>query len=74
MYPAGRILHLVPARLVFSAEQLAKLGKLCISGLPRMHVGKRSIGCAWAFLGIYKARGCGEGGVWRGGGLVAKRC
>ncbi|KAL3134993.1 hypothetical protein ABBQ32_007945 [Trebouxia sp. C0010 RCD-2024] len=25
MYPAGRILHLVPARLVFDAEQLAKL-------------------------------------------------
>lgn len=27
MYPAGRILHLVPARLVFDAEQLAKLGR-----------------------------------------------
>ena len=27
MYPAGRILHLVPARLVFDAEQLAKLGE-----------------------------------------------
>ena len=27
MYPAGRILHLVPARLVFDAEELAKLGQ-----------------------------------------------
>ncbi len=26
MYPAGRILHLVPARLVFDADELAKLG------------------------------------------------
>ena len=38
MYPAGRILHLVPARLVFTEEQLAKLGKRCMSGLPPTHV------------------------------------
>lgn len=33
MYPAGRILHLVPAHLVFSADELAQLGNIiCING------------------------------------------
>ena len=31
MYPAGRILHLVPARLVFDADELARLGETCIA-------------------------------------------
>ena len=31
MYPAGRILHLVPARLVFDADELARLGETCMA-------------------------------------------
>ena len=64
MYPAGRILHLVPARLVFTAEQLAKLGKRCMSNLPCPHAcmqDKHRVCLGLPSLGVCRAVGCGKG-------------
>ena len=70
MYPAGRILHLVPARLVFTAEELAKLGKPCISGLSCTHarMQEKHRLCHGQGIGVWLGIGLWLGiGVWQGG-------
>ena len=61
MYPAGRILHLVPAFLVFSEEELGKLGKPCsqpASEQMRLHVPSQH----WLLLAIRLSTGAEQQG------------